>query len=58
MLHSGVSLIMKEGKKYMEKIIFMNGSPNKSGNTFRIGEEILKGINHDILQMSDYKVSQ
>lgn len=42
----------------MEKIIFMNGSPNKSGNTFRIGEEILKGISHDILQMSDYKVSQ
>lgn len=42
----------------MERIIFMNGSPNKSGNTFRIGEEILKGISHDILQMSDYKVSQ
>ena len=42
----------------MEKIIFMNGSPNKSGNTFRIGEEILKGISHEILQMSDYKVSQ
>lgn len=42
----------------MEKIIFMNGSPNKSGNTFRIGEEILKGIRHDTLQMSDYKVSQ
>ena len=42
----------------MEKIIFMNGSPNKSGNTFRIGEEILKGINHETLQMSDYKVSQ
>lgn len=42
----------------MEKIIFMNGSPNKSGNTFRIGEEVLKGVNHDILQMSDYKVYQ
>lgn len=42
----------------MEKIIFMNGSPNKSGNTFRIGEEILKGVNHTILQMSDYKVYQ
>ncbi len=40
----------------MEKIIFMNGSPNKSGNTFRIGEEILKGVYHDVLQMSDYKV--
>lgn len=42
----------------MEKIIFMNGSPNRSGNTFRIGEEILKGVNHNILQMSDYKISQ
>lgn len=42
----------------MEKRIFMNGSPNKSGNTFKIGEEILKGVNHEILQMSDYKVYQ
>lgn len=42
----------------MEKIIFMNGSPNKSGNTFRIGEEILKEVNHEVLQMSDYKVYQ
>lgn len=42
----------------MEKIIFMNGSPNKDGNTFKIGEKILNGINHDILQMSDYKVYQ
>lgn len=42
----------------MEKIIFMNCSHNKGGNTFRIGEEILKEVNHDILQMSDYKVYQ
>lgn len=42
----------------MERIVFMNGSPNKRGNTFRIGEEILKGVSHDILQMADYKVNQ
>ena len=42
----------------MSKIIFMNGSPNKNGNTNRIGEELLKNISHDILQMSDYIVSQ
>lgn len=42
----------------MGKITFINSSPNKSGNTFRIGEEILKGVNHDIIQMSDYKVYQ
>lgn len=42
----------------MSKIIFMNCSPNKNGNTNRIGEELLKNISHDILQMSDYKVYQ
>ena len=42
----------------MSKIIFMNGSPNKNGNTNRIGENLLKNISHDVLQMSDYKVSQ
>lgn len=42
----------------MSKILFMNGSPNKNGNTIRIGEELLKNIPHDVLQMSDYKVSQ
>lgn len=42
----------------MNKIIFMNGSPNKDGNTNRIGEELLKNVDHDVLQMSDYKISQ
>lgn len=36
----------------------MNGSPNKTGNTFRIGEELLKDTPHDVLHMVDYKVSQ
>ena len=42
----------------MYKILFMNSSPNKNGNTYRIGEELLKDINHAIMQMSDYKISQ
>lgn len=42
----------------MNKIVFMNSSPSKNGNTFRIGEEILKNIDHDVLQMADYKISQ
>lgn len=42
----------------MNKIIFVNASPNKNGNTFRIGEELLQNTTHDILQMSDYRVSQ
>lgn len=40
----------------MEKILFMNFSPNKEGNTFRIGEKLLE--DYDAVQMSDYKISQ
>lgn len=42
----------------MNKIIFMNGSPNKNGNTFRIGEALLKTTPHDVLHMVDYKIDQ
>ena len=36
----------------------MNCSPNKEGNTYQIGEELLKGKEHEILYMVDYKISQ
>lgn len=42
----------------MNKIIFMNGSPNKDGNTYHIGEGLLKHVDHDVLQISDYRISQ
>lgn len=42
----------------MNKILFMNCSPYKNGNTYRIGEKILEGKEHNILQMADYKISQ
>ena len=40
------------------KILFINSSPNKEGNTYRIGKELLKGKEHDVLQMVDYRISQ
>lgn len=42
----------------MSKVLFMNCSPNKDSNTFRIGKNLLDGVEHDVLQMSDYKISQ
>lgn len=42
----------------MEKILFMNSSPNREGNTYRIGQELLKDKDHDVLQMVDYRISQ
>ena len=42
----------------MEKILFVNSSPNRDGNTYRIGQELLKDKEHDVLQMADYRISQ
>lgn len=42
----------------MKKILFVNSSPNREGNTYRIGEELLKGTPHEVLQMADYRISQ
>ena len=42
----------------MKKILFMNFSPNKNGNTYRIGKELLGHIDYDTLQMVDYKIHQ
>ena len=42
----------------MEKILFINSSPNRDANTYRIGEELLKDKEHDVLQMADYRISQ
>lgn len=33
----------------MEKILFVNSSPNREGNTYRIEEELLKDKEHDAL---------
>ena len=42
----------------MEKILFINSSPNRDANTYRIGEELLKDKEHEVLQMADYRISQ
>ncbi|EHI99175.1 NAD(P)H dehydrogenase (quinone), putative [Clostridium sp. DL-VIII] len=42
----------------MSKILFMNTSPDKNGNTFQMGTDYLKGIKYDTLQMADYKIYQ
>ena len=42
----------------MNKVLFMNFSPNKNESTYRIGEELLKNQSHDTMQMVDYKIYQ
>ncbi len=38
------------------KILFVNGSPNKNGNTARLAGELLAGKQYDTLNLVDYKL--
>ncbi len=49
----GCKVLVKGGIWQMKRTVFMNYSLNESGKTFRIGKELLKDVDHDILQLSD-----
>lgn len=38
------------------KILFVNGSPNKNGNTASMAQSLLKNHNYDTLNLVDYKI--
>ncbi len=40
----------------MSKILFINGSPNKNGNTARLAKELLTEREYETLNLTDYKV--
>lgn len=37
-------------------ILFINGSPNKNGNTAAMAAELLKGQNYETLNLTDYAI--
>ena len=51
-------IMILERLKVMKKILFLNCSTNESGNTYTIGEKLLEGKEHEVLQMVDYHVCQ
>ena len=38
------------------KILFINGSPNKKGNTAALADTLLKGKEYETLNLTDYKL--
>ena len=38
------------------KILFMNGSPNRNGNTATLADALLRGKEHETLQLTDYRI--
>ncbi len=40
----------------MSKILFINGSPNKNGNTANLAKALLKGKEYETLNLTEYKV--
>ena len=47
---------MKERKEKVMSILFINGSPNKDGNTVGLAGELLAGKEYDTLHLVDYKI--
>lgn len=39
------------------KILFINGSPEKNGNTAALAKELLKGQNYESLYLTDYRIN-
>lgn len=40
----------------MMEYLFINGSPNKDGNTVRLAKQFLAGKNYQIVNLVDYKI--
>ena len=38
------------------RILFINGSPNKNGNTAGLAKDLLKGRDYDTLNLTDYRI--
>lgn len=40
----------------MSKILFINSSPNRGGNTARLATALLEGKDYETLNLTDYKI--
>ena len=40
-----------------EKILFINGSPNREGNTVALAKVLLEGKEYETLQLTDYRIN-
>lgn len=38
------------------RILFINGSPNKTGNTAQLAETLLGGRKYETLNLTDYRI--
>lgn len=43
--------------KQTEKILFINGSPNRDGNTASLAQTLLEGKTYETLNLNDYRLS-
>ena len=40
-----------------EKILFVNGSPNRDGNTATLAKELLEGKEYETIALTDYRIN-
>ena len=49
--------LMLAGKEDTMNILFINGSPNKNGNTAKVAAELLKNQTYETLNLVDYRIN-
>lgn len=46
-----------KNEEKMEKILFVNGSPNRDGNTVTLAKVLLEGKQYETLNLNDYRLN-
>lgn len=51
------STAMSNNDSKQEKILFVNGSPNRNGNTAALAKVLLEGKEYETLNLTDYRIN-
>ncbi len=54
---NGQTEMENEKNNKTEKILFINGSPNKDGNTATLAKALLEGRDYETLMLTDYRIN-
>ncbi len=54
---SKVENMKQTNTQQIEKILFINGSPNRDGNTAALAKELLEGKDYETIALTDYRIN-
>lgn len=55
--YSNKESMKPQNSQQVEKILFINGSPNRDGNTATLAKELLEGKEYETISLTDYRIN-